>query len=611
MMDEHTKQALRTAVAYALFAGLSMPLADALLHGLVGNSVLRIRLIAWKDWTFVLVTASLVFFLARRTLRAYSRLLGELQRSELRFRTIFDGVGDGIFLCDPRTAAFIDANETMERMLGYTRKEMARLTFADVSADAGPAMTRRLRALLAGVQQGQAPLFEWHAKRRDGSLFWVEIGVQQGIIEGRPHVMALVRDITQRREVEEALRDSESRYRELFYANPHPMWAYDTETLRFLAVNDAAVRHYGYTREEFLAMSIEDIRPAEDVPALLENVRAVTSGIDEAGVWRHRLKNGSLIDVEIVSHVLAFDGHRAEVVLANDVTEQRRVEAEIRRLNAELEARVARRTAQLESVNKELDAFAYSVSHDLKAPLRRIDGYSRILAEDHADKLDEAAQGVLQHIHDGIAHMHRLIQDMLAYSRMERRTVECDVLAVDDLVRTVAAEREQEAQDKGASIAVAVPPLHVQADREGLAIVMRNLIGNALKFSRDADPPTIEIGGEARNGNAVVWVRDNGIGFDMQYHDRIFDMFQRLERVEDYGGTGVGLALVRKAVQRMGGRVWAVSEPGQGATFYVELPSGKPAATLAAAVATVAAATPPSATAPASDDLFDPERELR
>jgi len=572
MMDAYNKQAFRAATAYALFAGLSMPLADAFLHGVIANPDLRIRLIAYKDWAFVLVTAALVYSLARRTLRAYARLLGELQRSELRFRTIFDGVGDGIFLCDPRTAAFIDANERLERMLGYSRNEMSGLSFADVSAHATPAIMRQLKALLGSVQRGETPLFEWHAKRRDGSLFWVEIGVQQGIIEGRPHVMALVRDITGRKKVEEALRNSETHYRELFYANPHPMWAYDTETLRFLAVNDAAVCHYGYTREEFLAMTIKDIRPPEDVPALLTKVESLTTGIDEAGIWRHRLKNGETIDVEVVSHVLDFDGHRAEVVLANDVTEQRRVDMEIRRLNAQLEARVAERTAQLEVLNKELDSFAYSVSHDLKAPLRRIDGYSRVLAEDYSDQLSDQAREILERIHDGIAQMHQLIQDMLAYSRMERRPLERDLLAVDNLVRTLASEREQEVQEKGAVLDIDVPPIQVRADPEGLSMVMRNLIGNALKFSSRATPPTVHVGAETRNGNAVMWVRDNGIGFDMQYHDRIFDMFQRLERVEDYGGTGVGLALVRKAVQRMGGRVWAESERGQGATFFVELP---------------------------------------
>ncbi len=572
-MDEHHKQALRAAVGYALFAGLSMPLADALLNAVVADLPTRTLLIAYKDWAFVLATAILVFLLTRRTLRAYARLLGELQRSELRFRTIFDGVGDGIFLCDTKTAAFIDVNATMEQMYGYSRKELSRLSFSDLGADAGPHTSRQVAALLARVQRGETPVFEWHSKRRDGTRFWVEVGVQQGIIEGRPHIMALVRDITERKVVEEALRESETRYRELFRANPHPMWAYDLETLAFLAVNDAAIAHYGYTRDEFMTMTIKDIRPVEDVPSLLANVAAVTTGLVEAGFWRHRLKNGDLIDVDIRSHVLDFDGRRAEVVMATDVTQQRRVDAEIRRLNVELEQRVAERTAQLEAANKELDAFAYSVSHDLKAPLRRIDGYSRILDEDHGDKLDPAAHAVLERIHEGIGQMHGLIQDMLAYSRMERQDLERSLLAVDSVVCALTAEREPEIRERGAVFEVEVPAIHVHADPEGLAMVLRNLIGNALKFSRDAEPPTIQIGAHAHDGKAVVWVRDNGIGFDMRHHDRIFEIFQRLEKVEDYPGTGVGLALVRRAVQRMDGRVWATSEPGHGATFFVELPA--------------------------------------
>jgi signal transduction histidine kinase len=242
------------------------------------------------------------------------------------------------------------------------------------------------------------------------------------------------------------------------------------------------------------------------------------------------------------------------------------------RLLNELEERVQERTVQLEAVNKELEAFSYSVSHDLKAPLRGIDGYSRLLEEDYHHKLDAEGRRFLLNIRQGAAQMHQLIEDLLDYSRFERRTRKSVTLDLSALVQAVAAERLPEAEQSGVLVRLEVPVCTVLVDREGLIIVLRNLLENALKFSRKAQPPTIEIGARREGDKAILWVRDNGIGFDMKFHDRIFDMFQRLQRAEDYPGTGIGLALVRKAMQRMGGRVWAESAPGAGATFFLELP---------------------------------------
>ena len=243
-----------------------------------------------------------------------------------------------------------------------------------------------------------------------------------------------------------------------------------------------------------------------------------------------------------------------------------------RRLAIELEERVVERTAQLEAANRELESFSYSVSHDLKAPLRGIDGYSRLLEESYRDKLDGEGRTFLGNIRHGVAQMHELIEDLLAYSRMERRAPNNVALDLPALVRGVAAACEMEVKKRGGGLRLTIPALTVHADREGLTIVLRNLLENAIKFSRGAEGPSIEIGACAEEGRALLWVRDNGIGFDMKFHGRIFEIFSRLERAEEFPGTGVGLALVRKAMQRMGGRVWAESAPGQGATFFLELP---------------------------------------
>ena len=255
-----------------------------------------------------------------------------------------------------------------------------------------------------------------------------------------------------------------------------------------------------------------------------------------------------------------------------DITEEIAAEERLKRLNLGLEQRVAERTEQLRQANRELEAFSYTVSHDLKAPLRGIDGYSQLLVEEYGADLDEEGRAFVQRIRQGVQQMSELIGDLLAYSKMERRDMAQEPVVLLSLVEHTVQGYEADIEKQGAEVRLAVEPLTLALDREGMALVLRNLIGNALKFSRDSEHPQIEVGARAEAGRHLLWVRDNGVGFDMKYHDRIFSIFQRLHRAEEFPGTGVGLALVAKAVQRMGGRVWAESEPGKGATFYLEFP---------------------------------------
>ncbi|GAB4278375.1 MAG: hypothetical protein Kow0080_29970 [Candidatus Promineifilaceae bacterium] len=230
------------------------------------------------------------------------------------------------------------------------------------------------------------------------------------------------------------------------------------------------------------------------------------------------------------------------------------------------------RKAELEARNKELETFTYSVSHDLKAPLRGIDGYSRLLLEDYADKLDDNGRFFLHTIRKATMQMTELIEDLLLYSRLERRSLQHEQLSLPELVEALLFERSGEIESRGVNLQVSVPETAVLADKDGLSIALRNLIDNALKFTQHQDTPVIEVGGRETEKTCIIWVRDNGVGFDMKFHQRIFEIFQRLHRAEEYPGTGIGLALVHKAMERMNGRVWAESTPGKGATFYLEIP---------------------------------------
>ena len=253
-----------------------------------------------------------------------------LRESEDRFRRLIEHAPEAVMLLDVADGRFVQVNPAAERLFKLPAAELCRRGPEEMSPPTQPdgrASSEKARELISQALEGETPVFEWTHRDAAGRDIPCEVRLLRLEIGGRVVLRGSTTDISARKQAEEALRDSEVRYRRLFEANPHPMWVYDLASLRFLAVNAAAIAHYGYRREEFLAMTIKDIRPPEDIPALLANLTAAGDGPDHAGVWRHCRRDGSLIDVEISSHRIEFDGHRAEVVLAHDVTERRRSEA--------------------------------------------------------------------------------------------------------------------------------------------------------------------------------------------------------------------------------------------------------------------------------------------
>ncbi|MDF1576472.1 MAG: ATP-binding protein [Bacteroidales bacterium] len=230
------------------------------------------------------------------------------------------------------------------------------------------------------------------------------------------------------------------------------------------------------------------------------------------------------------------------------------------------------RTAQLEAANTELETFTYTVSHDLKAPLRGIDGYSKLLLDGYGESLDEEAAHFIRTIRSSTLQMNRLIDDLLKYSRLERSRFKREKIALKSLIESLLTTYQEELKTNHFSVKLLVPEVEIIADPTGLSIALRNLIENSIKFTGDNPNPAMEIGLEEQADSWVIHVKDNGVGFDKKYHDRIFEIFQCLHRAEDYPGTGIGLALVAKAVQRMNGKTWAESAAGEGSVFFIQIP---------------------------------------
>jgi signal transduction histidine kinase len=261
---------------------------------------------------------------------------------------------------------------------------------------------------------------------------------------------------------------------------------------------------------------------------------------------------------------------QGQAELARRAAQLEALNEDLRRLNEKLEDRVNERTAQLEETNRELEAFSYSISHDLRAPLRAIDGFSRIVINDYSNDLDPEAQRFLGLVSKNSHEMGRLIDGLLAFSQLGHHTLDRHPVDVEAIAREAAANLAYDGAGAAPDISIAKLP-GANADPMLLRQVFANLLSNAVKYSREAEQPRVEVDAYADNGTPVYVVRDNGVGFDMRYADKLFTVFQRLHHVDDYEGTGIGLALVARIVRRHGGQIWAESSPNEGAAFYFTL----------------------------------------
>jgi len=338
-----------------------------------------------------------------------------------------------------------------------------------------------------------------------------------------------------------------------------------------LSWNTGAQQIYGYTEAEILGKSVNLIVPPdrrdESNRALLEVAQGRMVTRDETIRVR---KDGTLLTVSLIlSPMRNPEGQIIGISsIAHDITARKAAERQVRDLNLQLERRVRERTVDLEAVNKELEAFTYSVSHDLRAPLRHIAGFSKMLAEECGASLQPGGLHYLQRILDGTRRMGMLVDDLLNLARIGRHQLRLQVTELHSVVKDVIAELTPDMEGREVEWKIRNLP-HVEGDPALLRVVFQNLLSNALKYTRPRAKAVIEVGCEKMAGEQVVYVRDNGVGFNMIYADKLFGVFERLHRSEDFEGSGVGLATAQRIVQKHGGRIWAQAELDKGATFYV------------------------------------------
>ncbi len=488
-----------------------------------------------------------------------------------RWQRAFDHAGIGIALADASTNTFVKVNSAYARLRGYTADALAG---ASIAAAYGAEWMPRLKPLIDEADRLGHVVFETETIHRDGHRVPVLIDLT-GIADeqGRPGSrIAFVIDLTARRRAEATAQ----LWGRAFAQADLPIALYTPEG-RITAVNASFARTRGFTPDELVGESVDRLLPAEEQArvragiARNEDHRAVESV--------HLRRDGSALPV--FADVTAIRDDEGTMIgrvgFFTDLTVQKEAEAvrreaeqALRRLNVELEHRVDERTAQWREANEELEAFAYSVSHDLRAPLRGIAGWSQALLEDCGAQLDDRGRAHLDRVIGEAARMGALIDDLLGFSRVGRVPLALAATDLSALASRVATRLREAHPERRIDIDVA-PGLVAHADAKLLDVVLTNLFDNAVKFTARRDVARIEcaaIDGEPGG----FFVRDNGVGFDPAFAAKLFAPFQRLHRASEYPGTGIGLATVQRIAHRHGGHVWAESVPDHGATFFVTLP---------------------------------------
>lgn len=475
--------------------------------------------------------------------------LEALHHSEFRFRNLVEHATDSIFVHDFQ-GKIIDVNTRACTALGYTREELFARTIYDIETTYSK---ERLLQLWKKIGAHGAMIVYGVMRRKDGTCFPAEVNLGNFETNSEQLLIAIVRDITERKKHEEALRRSEAQYRLLFESNPHPLYVYDRKTREFLAVNEAAVRKYGYSREEFLGMNLRDIYPAEDLRRLRKNMKpfgAIGAKLEEAGEWKHFKKDGSLIHVEIVSHPITFEGKSAELVLSNDVTEKRKAQ--------EMKEKLIR-----------------DVSHELKTPIAMIEMASDMLSR--ALKVENAAtisrsQQIIAH---NIKRLHQDVYTILDFSARAygRGGGAQKTVHVRDIVEEIESDFREIIARKGIVFSIKTDALSAgtAVPYNDIKTILYNLTDNAIKFT---DQGRIFVDIKKRSRNLAIHVVDSGCGIEESDQKKIFLKF--FKRYPSMPGTGLGLAIVREIVLAYKGALRVDSKgEGRGCHVTVILPLGK------------------------------------
>ena len=534
-----------------------------------------------------------------------------LRESEQRFRKVVENAADAIFIHDEQ-GHLLDVNQQACQSLGYGREELLQLKVQDFASN----FDAKTETQIWQQMDRDRPLtIEGVHQRKDGSSFPVEVRLGLMEQEGKPVMLALVRDITQRKHAEQAQQRAAKRLATLRKIDEAILMATSPAAIAQEALNHlaeliptkrASVTLFDLDKREVLFLAFRGPGPQGEGNGKILPLDATFGSIEALQQGHvHRFDIEDMLQTEVVAKKLKQAGLRYGVnvpLIANDeligalnlsgdqpplaagdediagevagslaiAIQQARLYEKIQRHASELERRVIDRTRELASANQELESFSYTVSHDLRSPLRSIDGFSHLLMDDYANKLDETAKEYLTRIRKASQRMGMLIDDLLALARVGRKRLEFSSVNLSEMALQISA-RLQDSEPARRCQWEVTPGLNARADPSLIHVVLDNLLSNAWKYTSKVARAHIEVGALDKNGQRVFYVSDNGAGFDMKYADQLFVPFQRLHQADEFEGTGIGLATVQRIIRRHGGEIWTESEPGKGAKFYFAL----------------------------------------
>lgn len=494
-----------------------------------------------------------------------------LERERFRLLDVIDKSSNEIYIFDSESLIFEYVNRGALVNIGYSIEEMRVMTPVDIKPFISEEGFREMIKPLLSFEK-QVLVFETFHRRKNGTDYPVEVFLQIYNDEGKKLLFAIINDITTRRVAEQEIQESEEKYRTLIEVSMDAIFINNNNKINY--INRAGLILFGAEKpEQIVGKSPYDIFHPDYHNIIRERINDMLTLNTPASLIEEKIirLDGTVVDVEVAATPFMFRNEMQIQIILRDISERKRTEAEIKELNEDLEKKVLQRTYQLDSANKELEAFSYSVSHDLRAPLRAVHSYTRILTEDYKNVLDDEGKRICEIIESSATHMGQLIDDLLSFSRIGRSEINTSKIDMTKIVNTVL--NEITSSDDRIHINIKVDKLpSAYCDPAAMKQVIINLISNAIKYSSKKEESLISVGCKQITGVQTYFVKDNGVGFDMKYSNKLFGVFQRLHSTKEFEGNGVGLAIVQRIIHRHGGKVWAEGEVGKGATFFFTLP---------------------------------------
>jgi PAS domain S-box-containing protein len=499
-----------------------------------------------------------LIFCVCRDITERKRAEEALRESEEKFSKAFHGSPESISISTLKDGRFIEVNDGFIRDKGYSRKEIIGHTSTELGLFINPDERDNITKTLK--QKGRVKNLQVEYRTKSGALRTGLLSAEIITLNDEPCVILMNNDITERRRVEDALRESEEKFSRAFHGSPDSMTISTLGDGTFIEANDSYTRLTGYSREELLGHNATEFNmwaDDEQRERIIRNIRQQTKMHNEELLLR--TKSGEILTLLFSTEYVHIGGELNLLSVCTDITERKRAEEELRKTGARLEA-----------TNQELEAFSYSVSHDLRSPLRSIDGFSQALLEDYTEKLDETGQDYLKRLRNASQKMGELIDGTLKLSRLTRGEMQYEEVNLSELAQEITT-RLQEGQPERKVKFVIAKDLTARGDVQMLRAMLENLLGNAWKFTGKSPRARIEFGLSRNGDKPAFFIKDNGAGFDAAYADKLFNAFQRLHSEAEFPGTGIGLATVRRIINRHGGTIRAEGEAGKGATFYFTL----------------------------------------